>query len=170
MLLIIPPNNQQNSHQIICILNILETCNWWHFWAWRSSYWKIEIWTTKNASSIWQCLMRSPRARYCRPKPRNWCQRHGWISQKGRMGRIPRRMAQGTSHQGLPHMRHFCQLHSRLGLRRLPIWWKMGKNHDVLPMRIWAKIQGKYFKEKLYNVIAFYKKQGFYWFPILIVY
>merc|ERR1739844_439232 len=56
-------------------------------------------------------------------------------SQKGRMGRIPRRMAQGTPHQGLPHMRHFCQLHSRLGLRRLPIRRKMGKNRHVLPMR-----------------------------------
>lgn len=82
---------------------------------------KLKSEQQKNASSIWQCLMRSPRARYRRPKPRNRCQRHGRISQKGRMGRIPRRMAQGTSHQGLPHMRHFCQLHSRLGLRRLPI-------------------------------------------------
>ena len=79
---------------------------------------------------------------------------HGWISQKGRMGRIPRRMAQGTSHQGLPHMRHFCQLHSRLGLWRLPIRWKMGKNRHVLPMRTWAKIQGKYFLQTSYTVIV----------------
>merc|ERR1712141_930641 len=43
----------------------------------------------QNASSIWQCLMRSPRARYCRPKPRNRCQRHGRISQKGEWGEFP---------------------------------------------------------------------------------
>merc|ERR1739844_551854 len=65
-----------------------------------------------------------------------------WLNQSKREnGRIPRRMAQGTSHQGLPHMRHFCQLHSRLGLRRLPIRRKMGKNRHVLPMRTRAKIQ-----------------------------
>merc|ERR1712001_674064 len=38
---------------------------------------KLKSEQQKNASSIWQCLMRSPRARYRRPKPRNRCQRHG---------------------------------------------------------------------------------------------